>query len=83
MGAKPKPTARRRKRIRVTQLPAGVFKKFAPKLGAEYLAEFPPPNISNTGFCVIEVNDKKIVLRKNEFELVGRRIPTKKGTRES
>lgn len=82
MGVKPKQTARRRRRIRVTQLPAGVFKRFMPTLGAEYLAEFPPPNISTTGFCVIEVNDKKIVLRKGEYELVARRNPTKKGTSE-
>ena len=69
MGAKPKATTRRRKRIRVTQLPAGVFKKYAPKLGAEYLAEFPPPNISSTGFCVIEVNRKKIVLMHILYKL--------------
>lgn len=79
MGVKPKPAAKRRRRIRITQLPAGVFKKYAPKLGAEYLAEFPPPNISGTGFCVIEVSGKKIVLRKGEFELVKRRTPGKKG----
>lgn len=79
MEAKPKATTKRRRRIRVTQIPAGVFKRYVPKLGAEYLAEFPPPNISSTGFCVIEVNGKKIVLRKGEFELVARRTPAKKG----
>lgn len=79
MGVKPKPVSKRRRRIRVTQIPAGVFKRYVPKLGAEYLAEFPPPNISSTGFCVIEVNGKKIVLRKGEFELVARRTPVKKG----
>lgn len=79
MVAKTKSTTKRRKRIRVIQLPAGVFKRLMPELGAEYMAEFPPPNIGSTGFCAIEVNGKKIVLRKNEFELVTRRAPTKKG----
>lgn len=56
-----------------------VFPKYRPKVGKVYDAEYSPrrgkvykQQYSGKGeFCIIDILDKRIVLRKGEFELVG------------
>ena len=65
-------------KIKVLREVADIFPKYRPKLGEIYDAEYSPPVRKKTKyysgkgeFCVIDILDKKIVLRKDEFEIVG------------
>ena len=62
--------------IRVTKRPEDVFPKYCPELGKVYDAEY-VQGVSGRGkhrsasFCVVDIKDKRIILRKGEFEIVG------------
>ena len=64
--------------IRVTKEPMGVFPKYCPKVGKVYEAEYVPGKkhsagdlIGNKAFCIVDILDKRISLRADEFEIVG------------
>ena len=64
--------------VKVIKEVLDIFQKYQPKVGKIYDAELSPSN-SKCGryylggkreFCVVNVLDKKIVLRKGEYEIV-------------
>lgn len=64
--------------IKVIKQVVDIFPKFQPKVGDIYDADYVPATHRSKGdvnnkaeFCVINVFDKKIALRKGEFEIVG------------
>lgn len=66
-------------RIRVTKEPEGVFPAYMPAVGDIYEAEFVPAigvterrkRPTNAAFCIVDIRDKRIILRKGEYEIVG------------
>ena len=61
--------------IRVVEDVAGIFPEYLPEVGMVYEAEYRPRAKEKCGagigaFCVIDILDKKIVLRSGEFEIV-------------
>jgi hypothetical protein len=55
---------------------AGVFAEYQPEIGKVYDAKYIPRESKgirggNSEFCVIEVKDKWIILRRDEFAVVG------------
>ncbi len=64
-----------RRKIKVIKNLEGVFKKYQPEVGGIYEGEVvksPGNRIGwrNSEFCVINILDKKIVLRKGEYEIM-------------
>lgn len=62
--------------IRVTKIPREVFPKYWPELGKVYDAEYVQGvrvwgKLSKSPFCIVDIKDKRIILRKGEFEIVG------------
>lgn len=64
--------------IRVAKIPEDVFPKYCPELGKVYKAEYVPGRkhsdgdpTGNSAFCIVDIKDKRIILRKGEFEIVG------------
>lgn len=59
-------------RIIVTQPLGNVFEKYQPEIGKVYDAVYctAPKGYRSGDFCVISVKDKKIVVRRDEFEIV-------------
>lgn len=52
-----------------------IFPQYRPVVGKIYEANYTPRTVTKYGagigeFCVIDILDKKIVLRRNEFEVV-------------
>lgn len=61
--------------VKVIKDAEGVFPEYKPKVGKIYEARYTPRTRRKTGaghgeFCVIDMQDKKIVLRSDEFELL-------------
>lgn len=64
--------------IKVVKEVVDIFVKYQPKVGQIYDAEFSPSNArcgrDNYGgkreFCIIDIFDKKIILRPGEYEIV-------------
>lgn len=63
--------------IKVIKEVVDIFAKYQPKVGQVCDADYAPAMHSNRGdghnraeFCVINVFDKKIALRKGEYEIV-------------
>lgn len=67
--------ASRKVKVRVLCPLPGVFAKFQPQVGKIYDAEYSPsdhsPQHRSATICVINVLDKRIALRKEEYEIVG------------
>lgn len=64
--------------IRVIKAPEGVLPELMPKVGAVYRAtkSVRRPGVQQfTEFCWIELKEKKIVLRKGEYEIVAEDPP--------
>lgn len=64
--------------IRVTKAPEGVLPELMPEVGRIYRAtkSVRRPGVQQfTEFCWIEMKDKKIVLRKGEYEIVAEDPP--------
>lgn len=59
-----------RVKIRVTRDVQKIFEEYRPKVGEIYDAEYSDPKKFKTEFCVVDIGDKRIVLRKGEFEVV-------------
>lgn len=59
------------KKICVTKEVLSIFGKYRPKQGRIYSAEYSNPRQNKTEFCIVDILDKRIVLRKGEFEIVG------------
>lgn len=66
--------------IKVIKEAVGIFPEYQPKVGKIYDAELSPQHTKNKDgtwgsgnkeFCVINVMEKKIVLRQGEYEIVG------------
>ena len=48
----------------------GVYPEYQPEVGKIYDAVWCNPRVKNTEFAIIDILDKKIVIRKEEFEVV-------------
>lgn len=63
--------------ICATKALEGVFPEYQPEIGKVYEAEYVPSKKygkskpTNAAFCVVTIRDKRIILRKGEFEIVG------------
>jgi hypothetical protein len=65
--------------IKVTKEVTDIFPQYRPKVGKIYEAELSPAKLKkykNTyggkpEFCIVDILDKKIVLRTGEYEIVG------------
>lgn len=78
MGVKPSPKNVSRTKIKVTGECLDIFPRYRPKVGKVYDAEYSPATksreVAYSGkgeFAVIDILDKRIVLRRGEFEIVG------------
>lgn len=62
-------------KIKVTEEIAGLYQSCTPKVGKIYDAEYIAPYNTGTkcfrAICFINVAGKRIMLRENEFEIVG------------
>ena len=67
-------------KIRVTKFVEDIFDEYRPAVGDVYKAQYTPRATmrghwkcysGNREFCIIQVLDKKIVLRSGEFEIIG------------
>lgn len=68
-------------KILVTKAPEGVYPEYQPEVGKIYEAEYVPAksrtNACGNGwnwhkeFCVVDIKDKRIVLRNGEFAVIG------------
>lgn len=60
--------------IRIIKEVEGVFPEYRPKVGKVYDAEYID---SSTDYrkvppvCILNIADKRIIIRKNEFEIIG------------
>lgn len=64
-----------RSKIKVIKEVTDIFPEYKPKVGKVYNADFYPANHKKIGnrnneSCVIEIKDKRILLKKGEFEVV-------------
>lgn len=64
-------------KIRIVRELNGVFPQYQPEVGKICDAEFVPPKKhpsrpghTHIGFCVIDVADKKIIVRPDEYEMI-------------
>ena len=55
--------------IRVVQEVPEIFPEYCPEKGSVYEAVYSKPREKNE-FCVLSIKDKKIVLRRGEFEVL-------------
>lgn len=63
-------------KVKVIKDAEGVFPEYTPEVGRVYDAKYIPRSRKKNGtgvaeFCVIDMLDKKIILRGDEFEVVG------------
>ena len=65
-------------KIKVIREATEIFPKYRPKVGAVYDADYSPgrwkqekTTTAKAEFAVVDVLDKRIVLRSGEFEIVG------------
>ena len=49
----------------------GVFRDYQPEMGKIYDAEYRKSRKGNADFAVIDIKDKRIIVRLGEFEIVG------------
>jgi hypothetical protein len=59
------------KKIRVIKEILNIFEEYRPELGKVYDAEYSNPRRNKTEFCIVDILDKRIVLRRGEFEIIG------------
>lgn len=59
-------------KIRITKEIAGLYPEYQPKVGKVYHAEYIEPFSKSQGsaICVVNILDKRIILRQGEFEIV-------------
>lgn len=62
-------------KIRTTKGLDGVWPEYQPEVGKVYDADYAPAKHNKEGcrnseFCVVDIKDKRIVLRRGEFEIV-------------
>ena len=48
----------------------GVFPELQPEIGKIYEAEYVPDNGNGLGFCVVEIQGKKVIMRKGAFAII-------------
>lgn len=58
-------------KIKVTKEVLNIFEPYRPELGKVYDAEYGKPRKEMREFCILDIKDKRIILRKGEFEIVG------------
>lgn len=61
-------------KVRIIKELEEVFPEYQPKVGETYFAEYKPSYQSYQRFppiCIIKISGKRIIVRKDEFELVG------------
>lgn len=63
-----------KRKIRVIKEVKDIYPKYKPKVGSIYDADYSPARKQcgegKGEFCVLDILDKKIILRSKEFELV-------------
>lgn len=60
-------------KIRITKEIDGLYPQYQPKVGKVYHAEYIEPTYTyqkGSAICVVNILDKRIILRKGEFEIV-------------
>ena len=67
-------TSKRKCKIRIIKEVMGIYPKYQPKQGKMYFAEY--IEATNSGrkaapICVIKMADKRVIVRNDEFEIVG------------
>lgn len=62
-------------KVKILQSLPGVYPKYQPEIGKIYDAEYRPVEKRGTSscsaVCLIDILDKRIALRKGEYEIVG------------
>lgn len=58
-------------KIRVTELVTEIYEKYLPEQGKVYDAVKGKTKMKQKEFVVLDILDKKIILRKGEFEYLG------------
>ena len=58
-------------KIRVTELVTEIYEMYRPELGKVYDAVKGRTKLKQKEFVVLDILDKKIILRKGEFEYLG------------
>ena len=58
-------------KIRVTELVTEIYEKYRPEQGKIYDAVKGRTKLKQKEFVVLDIMDKKIILRKGEFEYMG------------
>ena len=58
------------RKIRITKGLEGVWSEYQPTVGEIYDADYAPGGKSKPATAVIIIKGKKIIVRRNEFELV-------------
>lgn len=58
-------------KIRVTELVTEIYEQYRPELGKVYDAVKGRTKLKQKEFVVLDILDKKIILRKGEFEYMG------------
>ena len=63
-------------KVRITKYANGVFPEYQPEIGKVYDAKYWEQASDNMKkvrpVCIIDVKDKRIALRKDEYEIVGK-----------
>ena len=75
MGRKVTPKKTIKCKVRILCPLPGVYTKYQPKVGEVYDADYKPSTVKSAGryyapVCVINVLDKKICLKKDEYEIL-------------
>ena len=60
-------------RIRVLRDVCDIFPRYRPTVGSVHDAVYNKPRMNLAEFCLIDVLDKKIILRRGEFEIIERK----------
>ena len=61
-------------KIRIIKQIAGLYPQYVPKVGKVYDAEYIDSSKNYKKFppvCIVNIAGKRIIIRKNEFEIVG------------
>ena len=61
-------------KIRITKEIAGIYPQYQPKIGKTYDAEYIESTYKGgkcQPICVIDIAGKRIIIRQDEFEIVG------------
>ena len=58
-------------KIRCIREVLSIYAKYRPQVGKVYEAEYGKSKKNIKEYCIVDILDKRIVLRKGEFEIIG------------